>query len=420
MNQLLEANNIITDSRPNKGFLLYGVILLVLVNVHRIQEVLTFLSPLHLGKTTVLLTLMLLLIAPKQSEMIRLTKVPHVKIILAIYILCILSVPTSVWQRESFDLVFKGLTSQIIMLCLLVYSVNDYDDLLKVVWASIFGIFLLCLAAIATGSGTRVSASSTYDPNDIAMMYLIFMPIIYFLMNRRRGLKRLFLFGVLVILLAGLISTGSRGGFLGLLAVTCFIMLKDNTHSWKLKIAAATIAVVAFLHFSPDIYMERIRSITDSNDYNLTSEAGRIAIWSHGIRLMLEHPVLGVGAGAFSTAMGHAYHNSAGFAWTAAHNSFIQIGTEIGVLGLVLFVFLIFSCFIGLHRLSTDLRKKDDTDPDQYAWMVKGLEGSLIAYIVTGAFLSMAYAPALYLILGMSCIVHKFRICESQNSAVQN
>ena len=76
----------------------------------------------------------------------------------------------------------------------------------------------------------------------------------------------------------------------------------------------------------------------------IQADEGRIQIWQRGMGYMLDHPLLGVGAGNFPTAEGtisSIARNTPswkGVRWSAAHNSFVEIGAELGVPGLILFL----------------------------------------------------------------------------------
>jgi len=83
-----------------------------------------------------------------------------------------------------------------------------------------------------------------------------------------------------------------------------------------------------------------------------------------------------------------------GFHWSAAHNALIQIGAELGVGGLILFVAL----FVGTARLLSRLRRVPATE---VAVLAQILTGCLVAFVVTASFLSQAYSAYLYTLLGM-------------------
>ena len=150
-------------------------------------------------------------------------------------------------------------------------------------------------------------------------------------------------------------------------------------------------------------------------DYNWLggSESGRMEVWKRGLGYMAERPFLGVGARAFGVAEGHISvmaeefeWSKDGFKWSAAHNSLVQIGAELGVFGLVLFVSLLVVAFRTALTLARGPPGR--IAPDHPTRMLgQALVASLIGYSVAGFFLSQAYAPHLYALLGLLVGLHK-------------
>src|SRR2546422_9855684 len=97
-------------------------------------------------------------------------------------------------------------------------------------------------------------------------------------------------------------------------------------------------------------------TVRPDRDYNTTSETGRLKIWERGLNYMAGRPVLGVGAGNFPVAEGtisplaRLQERGIGVRWGAAHNSFLQVGAELGIPGLLLFIGLIATTFMSLRR----------------------------------------------------------------------
>ena len=127
--------------------------------------------------------------------------------------------------------------------------------------------------------------------------------------------------------------------------------------------------------------------LNPEGDYNYFDETGRLAIWERGIDLMASNPVTGVGVGCFDEAIGEE-RKAAGLLpkWQAAHNAFIQIGAETGILGLVLFTAMILNALIGFARV----KKAAAVDLIRIAEM--GFIG-LIGQVASITFLSQAYSP---------------------------
>jgi hypothetical protein len=205
------------------------------------------------------------------------------------------------------------------------------------------------------------------------------------------------------------ILTGSRGGFLGFFVIMMLIFFMDKFRSWTVKILILGVLIFSFVQFAPDTYWERISTILNyEEDYNMTSETGRKTIWLQGLGLMKDNPVTGVGAGAFTTAMGYAY-GERGFKWSTAHNAFVEIGAELGIGGFVLFIWLILSSVYRLRRLQRKYLNNDIAFYD-HVWLTTALQISLAGYAVTAMFLSAAYFPMFYFLIALCCILEKMDI----------
>lgn len=398
--------------KPDSNTLVYSSMLLVLVNVARVQELFPFLIHLRVGLLFSLWAVFLFVMTPKKSNTPVVMRITQVKMVLAIYLLCLLSVPMSVWQGQSFKFLFPSFSSTIFFFLMIVFATRSYADLRKIVWALISGVLLLALFSIYSGvGGSRLSASSTYDANDIALVFVVTLPMIYFFMTQVRKIPRIFLFVSLLVLLYACIGTSSRGGFLGLLSIVPLLMFKDDKNSWGIKLLVFLALFFAFFYFAQDSYWERMNTITSEDDYNVTHEAGRLTVWRHGIDIMLQRP-FGCGVGAFDTAIGLTFGSGPqGIKWSAAHNSFVQIAAELGFAGFLLFISLIFFSFrcLRVFRLT---HQYEQGEAQQHIWLASALETSLLGYCVCGFFLSMAYSPILYLIFALSTVLHRLGTAE--------
>jgi hypothetical protein len=185
------------------------------------------------------------------------------------------------------------------------------------------------------------------------------------------------------------------------------LLFKDSDHSWVTKLAIISVLVFFFIQFAPDSYKERISTITSEQDYNRTVEGGRVALWMNGIQLMLQNPITGVGAGAIETGLGDTFR-----VWKTTHNSFIQIGAELGVGGLAMFIALLSTSISGSRKYQLQHRCANDL-AGEYVWLAKALEVSLLGFCVVGFFLSWAYSPVLLFLVALCGIMKKLEYALS-------
>jgi O-antigen ligase len=198
--------------------------------------------------------------------------------------------------------------------------------------------------------------------------------------------------------------TGSRGGFLAFVAVAGYLLAGFRGIATSKRIAAVALLAILLVALASDRYFVRIQTILNpSADYNWRgkSETGRIEIWKRGIDYMLAYPVFGVGVATVPMAEGtlapearelRPYGKS--FRWSAAHNPFVQVGAELGVLGLIAFVALLARAFRTLSKVRRG-------PPAEAAVFAQILTACLVGFVVGAFFSSQAYAAYLYMLLGM-------------------
>lgn len=377
---------------------IYGLIFVVMVSLGRIQEIIPGLAVLKLGKMSFGLAFLLYFVTPKQSD-VNVFSSPQMKYVLGLFLLGFISTPFSYWPAKSFNFMIFQFFSQLVLLFLLVKIARTAADLNKIAWGIVVSMTFLGIMALMSG-GARVSTSSTYDPNDLALVLVIFLPLFCLMLKNKHGGPRILLMASLVITLMAIMATQSRGGFIGMVTVLLGVAIKEKMNLVKMVLVGGVI-MLAFSNFAPDGYGERISTIfSPGEDYNMTGSAGRIEIWKRGLKLMAENPLLGVGPAAFEVAEGAKHAEGDAGKWSAAHNSFVQIATELGITGLILFMMMLVTSIRSLRGLLQELPADCEL-----RWLVNSLELGFYGYVTSGFFLSQAYASVLFLLVGLTIAV---------------
>ena len=253
----------------------------------------------------------------------------------------------------------------------------------------------------------RLARLYYYDANDFATLVVTAMPLgLYAVLSRRRLALRLLALVGLGILAVGLIKSGSRGGFLAFLAVVAFVLLRLTTIPARTRMAGLLLIIAVTFGTASDQYWAQMQTIiSPKHDYNLTSEEGRIQIWERGMGYMASNPMFGVGLRNFQVAEGtlsaqaRRAERGLGVRWGAAHNTFVQMGAELGVPGLLLLLTLLGSAFAALARAARRFRDFGDLAASRLA---QTLMAALVGFVVGGFFLSLAYADLLYTLIAFS------------------
>lgn len=384
---------------------LNAFIISIFSDISKIQALVPVLAALQFQKVMFLMALLGVFVSSQLRKRVLLFFASaHGKALLLFSLWIMLSIPLSVYPGSSFKFLAEHYWKFVLFYCLIVAYGSSRDSLGKMVWAVIFAVSIFAIAAVGGEGSSRFSLIEAYDANENAMLFVIAIPLVFWKIVELKGWKSLFMVGIFILLVVGIMETKSRGGFLGLTVVTLVSLFqyKKFRKIGILRIVAvlALLLMVMYMRGGSE-YTERIASIFDQEqNYNYTAEQGRIQVWMRGVDMLLSNPVFGVGANAYIAADGLLYENTGG-RFQAAHNSFVQVGAELGFPGLILFCYMIWKSIRYLQaivsRHSPVNSKASSFLPTTYSFI-----GAWVGYLVCGAFLSAAYTSVFYLLLGLS------------------
>jgi O-antigen ligase len=397
----------------------------ILASVGRVHQVFPVLLPLKPALVTGALAILLCLLDRTPVRWLRGLRIPATRYLLALMAWMALSVPGALWQGGAFTTLvdFTKTTLMYVVIVGAVRSVRDVERLAWVYFLAAVIFSLVVLARFGLGEDGRFARLYYYDSNDLATLIVTALPLgLYFAFTERRRLLRLAAWGGIAALGVGFIWSGSRGGFLALLVVITYFLLRYTTISKRLRLSAVLAIGLLTAAIASDDYWTRISTLLHpTEDYNLTDEQGRLQIWRRGLGYMIEHPVLGVGAGNFATAEGtisplaERQQRGRGVKWGPPHNSYLQVGAELGVPGLLIFGGFLLSVFAALRAAPTAAGggRPESPVPTRLA---QSLTAALLGFAVAAFFLTLAYYDMLYMLAGMAVALRKLASLERAGS----
>jgi O-antigen ligase len=191
----------------------------------------------------------------------------------------------------------------------------------------------------------RLSFGSTYDPNDLAYMFVSLLPFtVFYISDSKNLITKLFAALTMIISSMLILFSGSRGGLIGfaiMLLLFLFSKLSPIRRSIKL---ALIIMILVFAVTNKDIlFTGRYTTLMEvDQDYNVTDEYGRINLWKKAGEFIVKRPLTGVGALCFPNAIGFERRSRLGQErWQAVHNSYLQIASELGLIAFTIFILMI-------------------------------------------------------------------------------
>jgi O-antigen ligase len=272
---------------------------------------------------------------------------------------------------------------------------------------SFFSIFVFGISKGSNSYVTRLNNLYTYDSNDLGAVMMVGLPLTLLLLTVERGAKRWLLLLILIGISATMARSGSRGGFLGYIAVAvaALILVKGVSVTRRLFVLAA--AVIALAVGAPPGYWKQMATIlAPKEDYNYSARDGRKAVVARGIGYMNQYPVFGLGIDNFSRAECTISPKIASLRvngpmkCSAPHNSYVEAGSELGVPGLLIWTSLVIGGIFAPLQFRRQLPKswRRGTESERFIYNATSFFSvAMIGFAVPSFFVSFAWRDPVYL-----------------------
>jgi O-antigen ligase len=338
--------------------------------------------------------------------------------IVAFGVLACLSVPFGISTGNAGLFIIEDYSKTLIFAMLVVVAIRGVQDLWAFVWAFVISTGILVWMSLfvfglskSGGQAERLSHLYTYDANDVGLMVLVGLGLTLLTFQVSKGFPKIFCLVVLFGIGATLSRTGSRGAFLGSLVVGAALLLMLKGVSVIKRIAFVAVAAIALTLYAPAGYWEQMETIKDPKaDYNWTENSGRKKIWERGMDYMLAYPVFGLGISNFAKAectispRARNPMRRGPLKCSAAHNSYLQAGAELGIPGLMLWLAAVFGSIGAMLKLRKRIPRawlRGDQEQRFLAQAPTYLAVSMIAFSVSSFFVSFAWMDPIYFLLAL-------------------
>lgn len=213
----------------------------------------------------------------------------------------------------------------------------------KMLFAIVVGITISTIIfALGYGVSYEFGRLTIFGENSNAIgFYAVFglMYIISLIFENRNqvGRKRYLVIVFIFPLLGAAAGSGSRTAFIMLIVgLSLFFLLKSNKKFYLKAFSVIIGAIVVYLVYNYLLTFELLhdRLMSTIEEGNL---AGRETIWRFSIRIITEHPLIGVGIGEFKNIAEQLYGSR-----TSPHNVYIEILLYSGFVGLFFFLLFLF------------------------------------------------------------------------------
>ncbi len=180
-------------------------------------------------------------------------------------------------------------------------------------------------------------ATTGFDPNDLALTLALSLPMSYYLTLRTKGPIRWIYRTQIIMAIGTTFLTASRGGTFCMMIALSLILWTLPSLPVRNRIgimAVVMVTAVGAVALVPATTWKRLGSAAaEVSEGTLNS---RTVLWQAGLNEFREKPFGGIGAGAYPEASAKVIGRPWAFV-AVAHNSFISVMVETGVIGLALF-----------------------------------------------------------------------------------
>jgi O-antigen ligase len=186
-------------------------------------------------------------------------------------------------------------------------------------------------------------AAEGADPNDLAMTLALGIPMAWFLaLDTRNALVRWISRGYMVVGVLAIGLTGSRGGLLATLVALMIVPLTLTQLTPNRRAMAILLLFLAggvAVSYVPEQVVQRLATTT--TEVEDLSIGGRLKLWVAGLKAFTQAPIMGHGPAGFKGAITEHLPTRP----QVAHNSYISILVEEGLIGFILYVSMLFTVF---------------------------------------------------------------------------
>jgi O-antigen ligase len=238
------------------------------------------------------------------------------------------------------------------------------------------------------------------NSGELAIQMLMFTPIAYqFVVGIKPWLTPIKYYILMSFPVTGamtIIGASTRGGQIAL-AVQVFKTFLWGRISFKTILLCTLISVGGWMLVPEE---QKLR-FTEAGEDETSRQ--RLLYWQRGVEMIGDNPVLGVGYFNFAPYFAKYYPEDIILGMGRAelpHNIFVQVGTDAGIVGLSVYLMLIYRGF----RSTSDVRRlvRDKKSENLNQLVSRGMDSAFIGFLVAGQFVTVGYYPFMWVHLALA------------------
>lgn len=402
----------LADPQERSRFGYWTMVVFSFLYYFRPGDIIPGIASLHLAKVTAFVAVLALVLG---TNRVRSRKFPsEIKIILAMFVWLILTIPFASWRGGSFAVVFFEFSKVVVVTLTLALTVTRLAELRRLILMQALGVALMTIVAVVVNNRMQgrlagVGQSLLSNPNDLAMNISLNWPLCLVFLLSSRGLAKKMFWGIaMLVMIWALVATYSRAGFIALSVAILFCLWEFGIRGRRLYLVGiAALCTVGVTLVAPGNYLIRLETLVghfQEGDYDRGSAEARKELLIKSLEVTATHPIFGVGPGNFPS-----YTR----VWRVTHNTYTQFSSECGIPALIMFLLLLGRAFKNLSRL----RKMPQTpETEEGRLLTNALFASLAAYLLGAFFSSSAYELFPYYVVMYITLLYRLEFKDASRS----
>jgi O-antigen ligase len=160
----------------------------------------------------------------------------------------------------------------------------------------------------------------------------------------------------------------------------------------------------------PGGYGARIATIFNNDQDQTGSAQLRRELMERAASIAINRPVVGVGMGNF-----HIYS----IREKEAHNAYLEIAAELGVMGLTAYLIVILAPLRSLRRIERQTMGMRSKSEREMYWLSASVQAAFIAYMICSFFASIQYLWYLYYTAAYAVALRQIHAAEEKEEEMK-
>ena len=345
--------------------------------------------------------------------------------VFAFVILTYITIYTGVISHNEASRYYDKLIAYCITTIIIIKCIKEEEQYRIFILAIIFFAANLSLKAYFYGErvNTRlegIGPADAYGSNLFALLLIGIAPFIIPFILKGKLYEKIICVISLPLILNAFILCNSRGSFVALvLSVLVILVFMADNQIRKTILVLSIFFIPAFLYLADDAFVNRLSTLVgiESNIHDESEIAnissGRTEIWSYGLEMVKDHP-FGAGPNGFKNLARFympeeilTYRPERGYGMRGAHNTYLQILVEQGVLGFIIYMMI---CFQSIRLIYKGFNYSKNNLFWKYNFLALGI--SFLSVMAGGMFSARIYYE--YFWWQVAIIIVAYSIVKSQ------